>query len=208
MRRRYCWFFCLIIATMLLVTACSTPAPAAPTVLASPTALPQPTAAPATSAPTAVPPTAIPTQVPPTTAPTTAPTVAATAAPTTAPTATPTTAPTRAATSAPTVAAQPTTSSSGGQSGKINLDAILPAGKGRDLLLNNCTSCHSFVCAVVGQRTVDYWETVKLGHKERVSSLSTDDVNTLFTYLETNFNDKKPIPQLPPELAGVGCSAQ
>lgn len=76
------------------------------------------------------------------------------------------------------------------------------------MLLNNCTSCHSFVCAVTGQRTVDYWQTVKTGHRERVSSLSDDDFNALFTYLADNFNDKKPVPALPPELAGLGCSAQ
>lgn len=197
-------------AILAIATACAAPpaaAPAAPTAISVATSAPQPTQAPAT------------TTLPPATATTastaTALPATATSAPTaTKPAATSTTAPTAtvppaASTSAPTVAAPATTAStSGGSSGKVDMDKIMPPGKGRDLLVNNCTSCHSFVCAIKGQRPVSAWEGVKLGHRERVSSLGDDDYNTLFTYLAQNFNDTKPSPELPPALADLGCQAQ
>lgn len=82
-------------------------------------------------------------------------------------------------------------------SAKVDLDKIFPAGKGRDLLLLNCSACHSFVRAVVGQRTQDAWEVVKRNMRSRVSGMSDQDFETVFAYLEANFNDTKPTPDLP-----------
>ncbi len=188
------------------VVSCSAPPPTpVPTTAPSPTALLKATAAPATS--TAMPATA--TTAPSATLPPATSTLApaATSQPTTA---VPTSSPTvrsGTATVAPTAAAT-SASTSGAQSDKVDMNAILPPGKGQVLLLNNCTSCHSFVCAIKGQRTADYWQTIKNGHRERVSGLSDDDYNALFSYLAENFNDKKPVPELPPALQDLGCSAQ
>lgn len=84
------------------------------------------------------------------------------------------------------------------------LPKILPPGKGQTLLLENCSSCHSAVCAVKGQRPAGRWAGLKEDHKDKVTGLSDADMNTLFAYLVENFNDTKPEPKLPPELAQQG----
>lgn len=84
------------------------------------------------------------------------------------------------------------------------LPQILPPGKGQTLLLENCSSCHSAVCAVKGQRPAGRWAGLKEDHKDKVTGLSDADMNTLFAYLVENFNDTKPEPKLPPELAQQG----
>lgn len=100
--------------------------------------------------------------------------------------------------------ASPTQSSSSGG----GLDAIIPPGKGRELLFSNCTSCHSFVCSVIGQRTEGNWLTIRKGHSDRVSALGEKDQDVLYSYLLENFGDQKSEPELPPELREQGCSAQ
>lgn len=88
------------------------------------------------------------------------------------------------------------------------MSKIFPPGPGMDLLFSNCTSCHSFVCSVIGQRTAGAWQKVKTTHRSRVSGMNDVDYNALFDYLATSFNDQKPTPELPPDLAQMGCSAQ
>jgi hypothetical protein len=95
----------------------------------------------------------------------------------------------------------------GGPGQKINLDEIAPPGRERDLVVLNCGTCHSFICAFRGQRTVEHWQTVKQDMRDKVSQLSDQDYDALFAYLETNFNDQKPEPDLPPELQQLGCSS-
>lgn len=90
---------------------------------------------------------------------------------------------------------------------RINLDAIAPPGRERDLILQNCGNCHSFVCAFRGQRTVEHWETVKQDMRDKVTHLGDQDYNAMFAYLEANFDDHKPEPNLPPELQELGCSS-
>ena len=92
------------------------------------------------------------------------------------------------------------TSPRGNRSAKVNLDEIFPAGRGRDLVLNNCTSCHTFVPIVVLQMTKEAWERNSRDHRERVTSLSDDDFKTLYEYLVANFNPDRPVPTLPKEL--------
>ncbi len=96
---------------------------------------------------------------------------------------------------------------SSGFTERVNLDEIAPRGRGRDLVIMNCDYCHSWVCAVRGQRTVDHWimvEDVHLGRGWVI--LSDEDWNTLFKYLESNFNDEKPEPKLPPAFKDAGCT--
>lgn len=106
----------------------------------------------------------------------------------------------------PTPAPATPTLASGGQ--QVNLDEILPPGEGRDLLLNNCSTCHPFVCAVRGQRSVEHWEGIKVNHRGSVTSLTDEDYNALFAYLAENFNDTKPEPELPPALRELQCATQ
>ena len=80
---------------------------------------------------------------------------------------------------------------------KIDMDAIFPHGAGRDLLLDNCTNCHSFVRIVLMQRTRERWAIVKANMRPRVVGLSDQDVDTIFEYLEASFNDSRPEPKLP-----------
>ncbi len=98
------------------------------------------------------------------------------------------------------------TSASGTQ--QVKLDEIFPPGKGRELVLNSCTACHSFACVVLGQRTVEHWQSVKNNHRAMVTSLSEDDYGTLFAYLSQNFNNTKPEPKLPEQLRQQGCTTQ
>ncbi len=97
---------------------------------------------------------------------------------------------------------------SAGQPGTVDMSKIFPPGPGMDLLFNNCTSCHSFVCSIIGQRTAGAWQRVKTNHRARVTGMSNADYSTLFDYLAANFNDQKPVPELPPELEQLGCAAQ
>lgn len=96
-----------------------------------------------------------------------------------------------------TLTSGPATATPAGAAQRLNLDAIFPPGKGRDLVLMNCTTCHGFGIIVRGQRKMGHWETLKRDHRDRVSGLSDGDHNTLFTYLAENFNDTKPEPELP-----------
>ena len=83
---------------------------------------------------------------------------------------------------------------------KVNMDEIFPPGRGRDLVLNNCTACHTFVPIVVLQMTREAWERNSRDHRQRVTGLSDADFKTLYEYLTANFNPGRPVPALPKEL--------
>ncbi len=142
---------------------------------------PTPTTAPATAT---TPPTAA---VIPATA-TSRPTLASATATAAAPAAT-----TAAATAASALASQAT---SGGPQ-KLNLDDYMPKGTARDLLLANCTACHSFVPIVTGQRTRARWDNIRTNHRDAVLRLPEKDYTVIYDYLAENFNDTKPEPKFP-----------
>jgi hypothetical protein len=83
---------------------------------------------------------------------------------------------------------------------KVNVDEIFPPGEGRDLVLNNCQNCHTFVPIVVLQMDKDAWARNSLDHRERVTSLTDEEFKTLYTYLAANFHPGRPVPVLPKEL--------
>ncbi|MBM3729161.1 MAG: hypothetical protein FJW40_27525 [Acidobacteria bacterium] len=83
---------------------------------------------------------------------------------------------------------------------KVDLNRIFPAGPGRELVLNNCTTCHTFVPIVILRMSKDAWTRNSRDHRERVKALSDTDFKTLYEYLVANFNPEKPVPDLPPEL--------
>jgi mono/diheme cytochrome c family protein len=84
--------------------------------------------------------------------------------------------------------------------GRLDMDAIFPAGPGRELLLNNCQNCHTFVPIVVLQMDKDAWYRNSLDHRERVTTLNDEEFKTLYEYLAANFNPDRPVPELPKEL--------
>lgn len=82
------------------------------------------------------------------------------------------------------------------------MNAIFPPGPGREAVLDNCTSCHTFVPLVVLQMTPAQWQTNALGHRDRVPLMSDADYKAAYDYLAANFNPDHPIPALPPDLLG------
>ena len=90
-------------------------------------------------------------------------------------------------------------STAGASASKVNMDEIFPAGAGRDLVLNNCQNCHTFVPIVVLQMDEEGWTRSSLDHRQRVN-VSDDEFTTLYTYLKANFNPDRPVPTLPKEL--------
>jgi hypothetical protein len=83
---------------------------------------------------------------------------------------------------------------------KIDLATIFPPGKGRDLVLDNCQNCHTFVPIVVLQMDQDAWRRNSLDHRERVTTLTDGEFKTLYDYLSANFGPDHPVPTLPEEL--------
>lgn len=82
----------------------------------------------------------------------------------------------------------------------VDLDAIFPAGPGRDLVLNNCQTCHVWVPIVVLQMDEAAWYRNSLNHRGRVEALSDAEFETLYAYLSSTFTPDRPVPQLPPSL--------
>jgi hypothetical protein len=91
-------------------------------------------------------------------------------------------------------------SAKGGGPTKIDMNAIFPPGEGRDLVLNNCQSCHTFVPIVVLQMDRDQWTRSSVDHRERLPKLDDATFKTVYEYLIANFNPSRPVPELPKEL--------
>jgi hypothetical protein len=90
--------------------------------------------------------------------------------------------------------------------GKVDIDQIFPPGEGRDLVLNNCQNCHTFVPIVVLQMEEDAWTRNSIDHRDRVAQVSDEDFKTLYTYLKANFHPGRPVPKLPKELLDTWTS--
>ena len=80
------------------------------------------------------------------------------------------------------------------------MDQIFPQGAGRDLVLENCQNCHTFVPIVVLQKDKDSWQHWSIEHREKVQNVSDEQFKTIAEYLVTNFGPHRPVPQLPREL--------
>ncbi|MFN7920825.1 MAG: hypothetical protein U0Q16_12045 [Bryobacteraceae bacterium] len=87
-----------------------------------------------------------------------------------------------------------------------NLGSIFPAGEGRDLVLATCGTCHPVVCSARGQRNAERWEAIRKSHQDKLTAQSAANVTAMFAYLKANFNETKPEPKIPPELAEQGCT--
>lgn len=93
----------------------------------------------------------------------------------------------------------PVTTDASGQM-RVDMDAIFPAGEGRDLVLNNCQSCHTWVPIVVLQMNEEEWNRWAVEHRGRVGGISDEEFATLHAYLIENFNPNTEVPELPPAL--------
>lgn len=114
---------------------------------------------------------------------------------------------TEAPVSASAPAATPPASSTATASGQaFKVGDVFPPGKGRELVLDTCGSCHSVGCSARDQRTADRWDSIKQGHRDKVTGLASADFDTLFAYLKENFNDKRPEPAIPAEFLQQGCT--
>ena len=102
------------------------------------------------------------------------------------------------------------TSASESNTRTVNFDEIFPLGheQQRDLVIYSCGSCHSWACTVMGQRPIDHWTTIKATHRDFVSTMGDEDYDLLFSFLAENFNDTKPVPDLPEALESLGCTTQ
>lgn len=75
----------------------------------------------------------------------------------------------------------------------------------RMVLLNNCTSCHTFVPIVKAQKSDEAWESQISIHRERVK-LDDADWQLLNDFLKSHFNETEPVPELPPALEALGSN--
>jgi len=82
----------------------------------------------------------------------------------------------------------------------VDFEKIFPPGAGRELALNNCQNCHTFVPIVILQMDKDAWHRNSLDHRDRVSTLSDQEYTVLYDYLAANFNPDRPVPVLPQAL--------
>ena len=83
---------------------------------------------------------------------------------------------------------------------RVNIDEIFPPAPGRDLVLNNCQSCHVWVPIVILQMDKAGWHRNSLEHRDRVEGLSDEEFKVLYDYLSSTFTPDRPIAKLPPEL--------
>lgn len=87
-----------------------------------------------------------------------------------------------------------------GSPSKLNLDEIFPPGDGRELVLDNCQNCHTFVPIVVLQMEKDAWQRSSVDHRDRVNNLSDEELKIVYEYLTANFGPHRPVPTLPKEF--------
>jgi len=88
----------------------------------------------------------------------------------------------------------------------VTLSSVFPPGNAKEMVLNTCGSCHPVVCVARGQRTAARWDSLEKDHKDKLTSTSAADLDAMFSYLKANFNDAKPEPQIPAELAQQSCT--
>ena len=74
----------------------------------------------------------------------------------------------------------------------------------RGAIMQNCTSCHTFVPIVKAQKTPEEWTSTLGQHRERVADVSEAQYKQIGALLAGNFNPQNEPPTLPPELEALG----
>ncbi len=77
---------------------------------------------------------------------------------------------------------------------------LAPCDEGRQLMLDNCTACHSFVQIVLRQWDPAGWNALMDKHRDRVGHLSEAQRETITHYLAAKFNPQRDPPELPESL--------
>ncbi len=104
------------------------------------------------------------------------------------------------ASAAPKPAGASSAAATGSSEAKLDMDKIFPPGDGRDLVLLNCTNCHTFVPIALARKTPDEWRSHRTQHRDRVPGLTDAQVDIVYAYLTTNFAPGRPLPELPEDL--------
>jgi competence ComEA-like helix-hairpin-helix protein len=74
----------------------------------------------------------------------------------------------------------------------VAADAELPDGKGKDIVENTCTDCHSLERIKAQRRDEDGWTAIMREMIETGASINPDDMTVIVEYLAKNFGpDKK-----------------
>ena len=72
--------------------------------------------------------------------------------------------------------------------------------RARELFIQQCTSCHSFVPIVRQQKVGADWDGTLRRHTERLSEAPSEDLELIGQFLKDHFNPDRPVPSLPQEL--------
>ena len=86
------------------------------------------------------------------------------------------------------------------------LNELFPEGLGKPLVLETCGSCHAIGCSAIGQRTEARWENLKEDHRDKVASLSEQELETVFGYLNEHFSAATPELRVPRQFLEGGCT--
>ena len=82
----------------------------------------------------------------------------------------------------------------------FNIRDVFPEGAGRELVLENCQSCHVLVPILVLRMDEAAWYRSGIEHRERVEGLTDQEFEVLYDYLTSEFPPDRPIPKLPAAL--------
>lgn len=74
----------------------------------------------------------------------------------------------------------------------------------REVVLQNCTSCHTFVPIVKAQKSPDEWGAMLSTHRDKIADVPGDEITRIQQFLAARFNPQTPPPKLPPELEALG----
>jgi len=86
------------------------------------------------------------------------------------------------------------------------MDELFPPGPGRDLVLQNCTNCHSIVPIVLARFDSGGWDQNRAKMEPKVPQVSKQQVDQVYAYLKKNFYPGKPVPKLPQDLLNTWTS--
>jgi peroxiredoxin len=78
---------------------------------------------------------------------------------------------------------------------KLNLDDYFPPGKGHDLVVQTCLTCHEVLTFGLARKSEAGWMRNRASHANRFPSLSDTQVELMYEYLVANLNPDFPIPQ-------------
>ncbi len=81
---------------------------------------------------------------------------------------------------------------------KLNMDVLIPPGRGHDQFVKTCLACHDALTFGLARKTRDGWMGNRANHAKRFASLSDAEVDTLYEYVVEKFDPTIPISnQLP-----------